>query len=235
MGTFLLTVAGLYIATLWSDLIARLRRYTCECREGYEPQRSVIGFEGCMPVPCFPPEDVEHVIVIVKNNVKLVYKDVLDYSCETGYTLDGKFDGEIHWSVECQANWRATEPKTCQAVQCGSPVAVTHAHVNTSSLVFPQAAKYTCDEGYTVTGSYTGSQEFTVRCESDCRITDASECLPVSCGVASSAPNAQASRNEKFFGDEVKYYCLEGSCTGSGGTWPRGSHVMTWPPGEALS
>ena len=149
----------------------------------------------------------------VPNQLAELIVAVVGYNCETGYTLDGKFDGEIHWSVEYQANGKTTEPKTCQAVQCGSPVAITHAHVDTSSLVFQQAAKYTCDEGYTVTGSYAGSQEFIVSCESDGRTADASECLPASCGVAPSAPNAQTSRNEKFFGDEVKYYCKHGYTT----------------------
>ena len=103
------------------------------------------------------------------------HADTHEYNCITGYSLDGKFDGEIAFFVECQADGETTKPKTCKPVECGEVKSVEHATVDATSLVFEEEATYTCTEGYTVTGSHVGSNEFVVSCEPSGAITAAGE------------------------------------------------------------
>ena len=78
------------------------------------------------------------------------YEDIVDYTCEPGYTLTGRDGGNTYFKVECQASGEFTEPEACLPVKCPDPNnEQPHATVSPSEHIqYPVAVTYRCDEGY---------------------------------------------------------------------------------------
>eukprot|EP00928_Gymnodinium_smaydae_P029885 TRINITY_DN22381_c0_g2_i2.p1 TRINITY_DN22381_c0_g2~~TRINITY_DN22381_c0_g2_i2.p1 ORF type:complete len:1830 (-),score=209.12 TRINITY_DN22381_c0_g2_i2:43-5193(-) len=154
--------------------------YTCECDEGYELK--VINDEKmCARVECGEAPEVEHAVA---PQAKATFEDTVEYTCDAGYTTNGRANGDSAFSVTCLASRAFSPPKRCKPVACGVPPAVLSAEVADAALVFPQAASYQCAEGYTTDGAAGGNKSFDVACTATGQLTAPMSCLPVSCGPA---------------------------------------------------
>ena len=96
------------------------------------------------------------------------------------------------------------------SVKCGDVQTVEHATANATSLAFPQQASYTCEGGYSETGTVLGVSELFVACEFFGVITD-----PFFGAIDGQVDgqrsfNEQTSREVKVFGDEVTSDCPKG-------------------------
>merc|ERR1719329_628973 len=154
--------------------------YHCECSEGYENAAADSGLDSCVAKTCEDTPSVEH--ASPTDLPKLTYRDTLTYTCETGYSLDGTVSGAISFTAECTADTSITGVEECRPVECGATASVERATVDKTTLVFPEEAVYTCETGYTLTGTATGTDSFTTSCTSEGIITETMECKPISCG-----------------------------------------------------
>ena len=91
----------------------------------------------------------------------------------------------------------SSAPTTCNKVTCGiSPPASFSTASVSSEVFFQDVVKYSCGEGYTVTGLVGGSGAFERRCESSVDleyvVSGAKICEPVTCGSISSTDTPHA-------------------------------------------
>jgi CUB/sushi domain-containing protein len=201
---------------MWGTCDDDTSTYKCSCKDGYEMVKTDQGLEACTPVVCEAPGLLEH--TQSSSETHMVFGDVLVYTCDTGYTLNGEASGDISFEVECKSDATTTSPQTCEPINCGNTVDVEHAEKDATSLVFPEEATYTCETGYTLTGSLTGTQTFTVQCDSDGSISDTLTCLPVACGIAPGVANAETSQETIYFPNHAQYHCVHGwTLTGEAG------------------
>jgi len=203
----------------WGSCVDETSTYSCSCHDGYEnPEKEENGLDSCVPKTCDPPPAVD--FAKPTDLPKMTYKDTLTYTCEVGYTLDGTITGKIFFVAECGADQTVSGVEECKPVECGETSAVEHAVVDKTSLVFPEEAKYTCEEGYTLTGTATGTVAFKSQCKADAVITDPLACLPVVCGTPPNVAHAESTGDMQVYDNEATYNCVHGyTTTGeSGGT-----------------
>jgi len=191
--------------------------YHCECSDGYENSAAgELGLDSCIAKTCEETPAVDN--ASPTNLPKLTFRDTLVYTCHTGYSLDGSVSGAISFSAECTADTTISGVQACQPVSCGSTAMVERTTVDKTTLVFPEEAEYTCEVGYTLTGTATGTDSFTTSCTSEGIITDPMECKPISCGKPPFVPFTSAPADPLTFDMEATYTCKEGyTLTGEAG------------------
>ncbi|XP_066270976.1 P-selectin-like [Branchiostoma lanceolatum] len=77
------------------------------------------------------------------------YLDVVTFSCDQGYKLDGST------STTCQAdgNWSANVP-TCNAIRCPNLTAPVNGNLSPASAsAYPDVVTFSCDQGYELVGN----------------------------------------------------------------------------------
>jgi len=189
--------------------------YKCECNPGYENVLTQSGLDGCSAVTCPALPSVPHASS-KEQGQKMSYPQTVRYVCVQGYTLDGVIGGEDRFTVKCLADGRLSGLATneCKPVSCGDVKQVDHANVTAHTLVYGQIASYTCAEGYTTTGSRSGSSTFTVSCTASGVITAPEACEPMTCGKPPTVFNANGpSALAGFFPNKYTYLCEKGHTT----------------------
>eukprot|EP00928_Gymnodinium_smaydae_P036844 TRINITY_DN25697_c0_g2_i1.p1 TRINITY_DN25697_c0_g2~~TRINITY_DN25697_c0_g2_i1.p1 ORF type:complete len:4096 (+),score=634.51 TRINITY_DN25697_c0_g2_i1:84-12290(+) len=174
----------------------------------------------CMPVSCGPSP--AHEFAAFKDGVNkgesAVYKNVLSYECNVGYTLNGLVSGERSYQITCQDDGHFTTAPRCQPVKCGKPAKVVNAVYEEAPLVYLQTVTYTCDFGYTMTGKAGDQTQTTIACGSDGQFEEsAPRCLPVVCGKAPvlghAALSGKVAESLNFESPELVYDCNPGFST----------------------
>lgn len=182
--------------------------YTCTCQPGYE------GTNCGTPVTCTGASAPTNGTV---SATSATYTNSITYSCNSGYMLSG---GSSTRTCQADATFSGTAP-TCAPVVCSGATAPLNGTVSSSSTTYPNSITYTCNSGYTLTGSST----------QDCTAAgtfsgSAPTCTPVNCG-APSILNGTVSAPVTTYGATATYSCsanysLQGSATGTcqaNGTW----------------
>jgi hypothetical protein len=73
----------------------------------------------CLPVSCGDPAVVANASYSPQARV---YQETLIYTCNRGYSLDGKADGPVVETLTCQKDGNYDKPPSgCKPVECGSP------------------------------------------------------------------------------------------------------------------
>jgi hypothetical protein len=124
-----------------------------------------------------------------------------NYSCQTGYVLSGAA------SRTCQADgtWSGTTP-ACTQIDCYQPAGILNGRVNATYTIWGSIASYTCDSGYSMTGSFTRT------CQSDGTWSGTPPtCTLVDCGTAPSISNGTLlNAYATTYGSTASYTCTTG-------------------------
>jgi len=134
--------------------------FTVSCPEDAE----ITGLETCSAVKCGTPGHVSHAEMLA---IHYVYPDSFEVSCHAGYTLDASPYGSSTYMVSCGLDGQFTSMPPCEPVQCGSASSTTAATAESGSFHFGQKATWTCNDGYTTSGTPTGRTTFQKECQAN--------------------------------------------------------------------
>merc|ERR1719162_2704521 len=91
---------------------------------------------------------------VVKNSDDVTgtfyYTDVANYTCKTGFTVDGTPGGLGTFSTSCQATGVFSAALTCNAVRCGQEPSYPNTDLvsNSSEKLFEDQVQYKCQSGH---------------------------------------------------------------------------------------
>lgn len=183
--------------------------YTCNCDEGWEQVVMADNSKQCDRKECGEVPEVANLALTPWNGGKAVFQDVIQYNCASGYSTTGTLEGDIAFSVNCQASATFTDVSECLPISCGAPEPAGSATpVSTDSLHFGQAVEYQCPVGY-------GPDSYGRTCESNGQLSPPMACEPRLCGsqprfVMSTTTSASSFY---FFGQTAEYSCNAGYST----------------------
>lgn len=176
------------------------------------------------------------------------YGATVSYTCNTGYTKIGS-------NPTCQQNGSWSTAPTCAPTSCGAATTVANAATPTVSggngggatTTYGATAMYTCNTGYTKTGS-------DATCQASGSWTAAPTCSPTNCGAAPTVANAGAATvsgglgggSTTTYGATATYTCNTGyapsgnnSTCQANGTWSAApvctAQVMFCPAAPAVT
>jgi hypothetical protein len=151
----------------------------------------------------------------------VLFEGTAEYTCFSGFSIDGKKGGAAKFSVECQEDGNFTGMKQCVPKVCGELKASDFENTNfkdEGEIHYPMSTEVTCLDGYTTDGAADGNKTFSVECLSsgEFETFDPKMCKPVSCGKPPEAPNATviSAKGDMVFHDHVTYKCDVGFTTG---------------------
>jgi CUB/sushi domain-containing protein len=145
-----------------------------------------------------------------------VFEDKVEYTLDTGHSLDGTAAGPKKFSVTCRANGTFSPVKSPKPISCGIPPVVSNATSPGIEHVFGESASYTCDAGFTTTGVVDGPATFTAPCSPDGNIQNVKECKPVACDALQAPEHstpAPGSKSELVYGEHAVFVCKPGWST----------------------
>ncbi|XP_019617399.1 PREDICTED: E-selectin-like [Branchiostoma belcheri] len=155
------------------------------------------------------------------------YQDVVTFSCDQGYELDGST------SVTCQVDgtWSGNIPH-CNAVQCAARQAPANGAVSpTGAVSYRNGVTFTCNTGYVLNGVGTAM------CQADGTWSHtAPTCPPIQCPTVTAQANGAISTTATSYQTVVNFTCNPGyvlngttntTCQANG-TW--GNPVPTCTP-----
>ncbi|KAM9329386.1 sushi, von Willebrand factor type A, EGF and pentraxin domain-containing protein 1 [Gastrophryne carolinensis] len=131
------------------------------------------GFPYCDKGSCGFPPVIPHAFV---NGSSSSMENAISYSCETGYSLQGKPD------VVCtkDGQWKAPYP-SCLLITCGPPPVIPNTVMSEKSYTYGSTIEYLCQDGYIMDSLVT-----TKTCQED-GLWSAEEiiCVPRKCTLQS--------------------------------------------------
>lgn len=101
----------------------------------------------CDPVSCGSLPNPANGSVTTPSGVE--FNDVATYNCNSGFTRSG---GSATRTCQASGSWSGSAT-VCSPVDCGAPPAVTNGSRTFTSTTFSSSASYTCNSGYTRSGS----------------------------------------------------------------------------------
>jgi len=195
-------------------------KYQCKCVKGYE-NKVTMNQDSCTAVFC-PSLRARQFSTSAQVGAKMQYLQTASYKCKPGYTVDGKKDGPIDYTMECLDTGEMNEVADCKPLACdcgddGCIPSVKHATANASSdaaLKFGEVTEFTCEKGYTTSGNPTAPNTFVVSCTAEAKLTKPGECLPVECGLPPRIPNSVSGGSKSLvFKDTTTIECRKGYTT----------------------
>lgn len=170
------------------------------------------GIQQCVKITCGSAPSIAYSVTADPAG-PFYYNDNVQYSCTQGATITGVVGGGTTFSVRCQSDGQwSTGGAECAAIQCNALPSAAFANVSgPASPVYGDTLTWTCFTGYTLTGAPSGASTLSLQCGTDGSWSVSSiACLPVSCGVPPSMPNAEVSSANLTFGQVAQYTCLLG-------------------------
>ncbi|MED6244778.1 CUB and sushi domain-containing protein 3, partial [Ataeniobius toweri] len=131
------------------------------------------------------------------------YNDVVRFSCNKGYTLEGPS------TAQCQANrqW-SHQPPTCRVVNCTDPGipanSIRESKIEHGNFTFGSVVFYDCNPGYYLFGSSLLTCQPMGHWDKPLP-----ECIEVDCGHPGTPPHAVMTGEKFTFGSTVRYSCRE--------------------------
>uniref|UniRef100_A0A668ASR4 CUB and Sushi multiple domains 3 n=1 Tax=Myripristis murdjan TaxID=586833 RepID=A0A668ASR4_9TELE len=129
------------------------------------------------------------------------YNDVVRFSCNKGYTLEGPS------TAQCQANrqW-SHQPPTCRVVNCTDPGipanSIRESKIEHGNFTFGSVVFYDCNPGYYLFGSSVLTCQPAGHWDKPLP-----ECIEVDCGHPGSPPHGVMVGEKFTFGSTVRYSC----------------------------
>jgi len=160
--------------------------YTCQCVQGYELEELEDGkHKTCSAVVCGTIEPIEH--STQAEPITLAFPETHLFVCENGYSTDGTVAPEgREFTVACQPTGELTPPSMCNPVVCGVVPAITMSHTEVDPLeaqVYGNKIDYSCEDGYSLTGTPSGETSFSIECTMEGLFTEHLGCMPKNCGL----------------------------------------------------
>ncbi|XP_039973361.1 CUB and sushi domain-containing protein 3-like isoform X5 [Xiphias gladius] len=130
------------------------------------------------------------------------YNDVVRFSCNKGYTLEGPS------TAQCQANrqW-SQQPPTCRVVNCTDPGipanSIRESKIEHGNFTFGSVVFYDCNPGYYLFGSSVLTCQPVGHWDKPLP-----ECIEVDCGHPGTPPHGVMSGEKFTFGSTVRYSCV---------------------------
>jgi len=191
--------------------------YSCSCPSGYSTGE-MDGVKTCVPVQCLDWHPIlDNGRMLSTHSGPVSFPTTLRYKCAKGYSIDGSVvAAKREFQAQCKPNGEFVGMTSCQKISCGAPRILPFATLvePTSprrSIEYDEVVKYSCFDGYSVSGSHGRITSFTVQCPDDGVLTDPAVCDPVKCGLAPKVPKARAAiSGQVFFGMQLKYNCDTG-------------------------
>lgn len=158
---------------------------------------SSIGF--CSMITCEPP-GIPRNGSIRPESVLYNFNDVVNVSCDLGYTIDGM---EQIWCL-ADGNWTALP--SCEPVVCETYVPPDNSFVVDSQpqYIYKDIISITCSAGFFLDGL-----DF-VECQANGTWTTSATCNPVNCGTYSQPENGDYLGTSTTFGSIVQIICNTG-------------------------
>uniref|UniRef100_A0A671XBF2 CUB and Sushi multiple domains 3 n=1 Tax=Sparus aurata TaxID=8175 RepID=A0A671XBF2_SPAAU len=129
------------------------------------------------------------------------YNDVVRFSCNKGYTLEGPS------TAQCQASrqW-SQQPPTCRVVNCTDPGipanSIRESKIEHGNFTFGSVVFYDCNPGYYLFGSSVLTCQPVGHWD-----RPLPECIEVDCGHPGTPPHGVMSGEKFTFGSTVRYSC----------------------------
>uniref|UniRef100_A0A4W6EL58 CUB and Sushi multiple domains 3 n=1 Tax=Lates calcarifer TaxID=8187 RepID=A0A4W6EL58_LATCA len=129
------------------------------------------------------------------------YNDVVRFSCNKGYTLEGPS------TAQCQASrqW-SQQPPTCRVVNCTDPGipanSIRESKIEHGNFTFGSVVFYDCNPGYYLFGSSVLTCQPVGHWDKPLP-----ECIEVDCGHPGTPPHGVMSGEKFTFGSTVRYSC----------------------------
>uniref|UniRef100_A0A673CRR4 CUB and Sushi multiple domains 3a n=1 Tax=Sphaeramia orbicularis TaxID=375764 RepID=A0A673CRR4_9TELE len=129
------------------------------------------------------------------------YNDVVRFSCNKGYTLEGPS------TAQCQASrqW-SQQPPTCRVVNCTDPGipanSIRESKIEHGNFTFGSVVFYDCNPGYYLFGSSVLTCQPAGHWDKPLP-----ECIEVDCGHPGTPPYAVMTGEKFTFGSTVRYTC----------------------------
>ncbi|XP_054906226.1 sushi, von Willebrand factor type A, EGF and pentraxin domain-containing protein 1-like isoform X2 [Poeciliopsis prolifica] len=168
----------------------------------------------CVLVTCPKPTRVENGRHSWNNDLEPEYRQIIRFTCNTGYNLVG------NETIRCtETGEYDSQPPRCVLVTCPKPTRVEngrHSWNNVRKPEYRQTIRFTCNTGYNLVGNETvrctetgGYDSQPPRCVADC---------PKPQHVQNTVLSAETLRKRIFpSGTVIKYECMKG-CDQIGGT-----------------
>lgn len=201
---------------------------------------SFSAIKDCIPVQCgtaCPSKPEKYPNATAREQGKREFKDTCTYDCEEGFTLDSRSDGGRQFEIDCMHTGEFSEPAKCRPVVCGTAPAVSNGKgveelPPDHKVVYPEALKYDCNEGYTTNARAKGPTSVEVECKADGLFTQPGPCKPVKVGNPPFVNNSVYVDRPYVYGESVTYTCDDGyTTTGEAGS-PDMVTLHTGPDGQ---
>jgi len=135
-----------------------------------------------LPVECGPAPKRKHAHT---EGTEFVFSQTAEYTCEQGYSLDGRHSGDTAFQLTCEASGEYSGPEGCVPIECGDIIPLKHATQvadqdgeKHTSLVFPQYARFECEPGYSRDGVLGSTLTvIDMSCQKTGEITVPAECI----------------------------------------------------------
>mmetsp|Transcript_8038 Transcript_8038/g.17343 ORF Transcript_8038/g.17343 Transcript_8038/m.17343 type:complete len:1609 (-) Transcript_8038:37-4863(-) len=189
--------------------------YTCQCPRGHDLKDvEELGKteHTCIPKMCGAPPQVAHGSTTA---TKAVFPEDSVFTCDVGYTTNGRSDGPKSFKVGCKDDGQFGHVGECKAVRCGRGPSGDHATRSPDSAVtFNETVEYTCKEGHSIDGTpREKSKRYSVKCLADGSFSKPKTCRAVSCGDPKPVAYAEYKADKVRFGGKVVYSCRAGYST----------------------
>lgn len=152
----------------------------------------------CKIVDCKDPPKIAHGVILFTSTT---YLSVATYQCNKGYRLSGAKE------VTCKGSgdWGADDKPQCKLVTCPEPPRISNGLVSFLELKSGSAAYYTCNTGYSLTGS------FVTHCGNDGAWDKAPPiCSEPTCPPLHNISNGNVKINGSRVGADANYSCSTG-------------------------
>jgi len=191
--------------------VDKVNDYKCTCPAGYE-QIDHGNDHTCQGVICGTPPGVTNGATspVEQQSVKAYFPNKIVYQCDEGHTIDAIYYGKNHFSIDCQASKSFTKAEACKPIKCNDVPYVENGKAKKTVAVFNESINLVCNNGYTIDGSVTGDQGFTVTCQANGQFGAPQECKPVTCGEPDNVAFAFRESGSMVYKDSVTYTCFEG-------------------------
>merc|ERR1719316_1503657 len=129
----------------------------------------------CRPVLCGPAQEFDDTKIVWRADQERgmqVYSNVIDYACEEGYSLDGKYGGETKYSLTCNAVGDFAVPAvptlpSCQPVSCGYAPDIKYGSVAPVKLVYKNTVIAIAEDGHSTTQIANKGNLMSIKCTAD--------------------------------------------------------------------
>lgn len=152
-------------------------KFNFSCTAG-EPLANSALPETCSQIMCRKPLELDNADMIWQPGPTVefgVFGSVVDFSCHSGYSGDGKARGPRVVKMVCGSNgtysFLLETITSCQLIHCNAPLSLSHASLNPSidkhSLVpYGSSVDYACDAGFVVSTN-PAKRSLSLTCEDD--------------------------------------------------------------------